>query len=172
MQFRSIHSECPQTAKTRLHYLSDSSLQFRLATPRDCEREERINRNWFYVYALASLCLCSRQQHEQQQQQAKPLSVDAAFLPLSLHRHSNAKYAINKREPCEFLSKYTLSLSYCLRSQHMHTCMHANMVTRTTRICACVCLHTPHCFYRVALTLLCCCCWRPRTVTSLAKQTR
>lgn len=39
-------------------------------------------------------------------------------------------------------------------------------------LCSCVWLHTPHCFYRVALTLLCCCCWRPRTVTSLAKQTR
>lgn len=174
MQFCSIHSECPLTAKTRLHYLSDSSLQFRLATPRDCEREERTNRNWFYVYALTSLCLCSRQQQEQQQQQAKPLSVDAAFLPLSLHRYSNAKYAINKREPCEFLSKYTLSPSrtaYAL-STCIHACMPTWLHVQLVYICACVWLHTPHCFYRVALTLLCCCCWRPRTVTSLAKQTR
>lgn len=131
MHFRSIHSECPLTAKTRLHYLSDSSLQFRLATPRDCESEERTNRNWFYVYALASLCLCSRQQQHQQQQQAKPLSVDAAFLPLSLHRHSNAKYAINKREPCEFLSKYTLplSLSPSRTAYALSTCIHACMPT-------------------------------------------
>lgn len=60
MQFCSLHSECPLTAKTRLLDLSANSLQFRLATPRDCERVETTNRNWFYVYALASHC--SRQQ--------------------------------------------------------------------------------------------------------------
>lgn len=161
MQFRSIHSECPLTAKTRLHYLSVSSLQFRLATPRDCEREERTNRNWFYVYALASLCLCSRQQQHQQQQQAKPLSVDAAFLPLSLHRHSNAKYAINKREPCEFLSKYTLSLPLVLPTLSAHAYMHAcqHGYTYNSYICVYVCVrvcgYTPHIAF-IAWRSLCC----------------
>lgn len=128
MQFCSIHSE-PTTAKTRLLYMSDCSLQFRLATPRHCEREERTNRNWFYVYALASLCLCSR--HSKNNNNSKP-SLCLSTLPtsLSLHRQSNAKYAINKREPCEFLSKYTpLSLSPSRTAYALSTCIHAFMPT-------------------------------------------
>lgn len=105
-----------------------------------------------------SACVAGSRQH-QQQQQAKPLSVDAAFLPLSLHRHSNAKYAINKREPCEFLSKCTLplSLSPSRTAYALSTCIHACMPTwlHVQLVYVRVCAYTPHIAF-IAWRSLCC----------------
>lgn len=79
---------------------------------------------------------------------SKP-SLCLSTLPtsLSLHRQSNAKYAINKREPCEFLSKYTLSPSrtaYAL-STSIHACMptwlHVQLVSVRV-VCVFVCVVT------------------------------
>lgn len=78
---------------------------------------------------------------------SKP-SLCLSTLPtsLSLHRQSNAKYAINKREPCEFLSKYTLSPSRTAYA--LSTCIHACMPTWlhvqlvSVHVCVFVCVVT------------------------------
>lgn len=76
---------------------------------------------------------------------SKP-SLCLSTLPTSLSHHwqSNAKYAINKREPCEFLSKYSLSPS--LTAYALSTCIHACMPTclHVQLVCVRVCGYTPH----------------------------
>lgn len=97
---------------------------------------------------------------------SKP-SLCLSTLPSSLllHRHCNAKYAINKREPCEFHSKYTLplSLSPSRTAYALSTCIHACMPTWLhvqlvyVRVCVCVrvCGYTPHIAF-IAWRSLCC----------------
>lgn len=91
---------------------------------------------------------------------SKP-SLCLSTLPtsLSLHRHSNAKYAINKREPCEFLSKYTLplSLSPSRTAYALSTCIHACMPTwlHVQLVYVRVCAYTPHIAF-IAWRSLCC----------------
>lgn len=91
---------------------------------------------------------------------SKP-SLCLSTLPtsLSLHRHSNAKYAINKREPCEFLSKCTLplSLSPSRTAYALSTCIHACMPTwlHVQLVYVRVCGYTPHIAF-IAWRSLCC----------------